>query len=410
MLRLPVAVVLLALPLSAWAIDPPLKDAQRLKTPELEQFQGLQNAHVILADYELIQHDFPQLEKRSHAEIDQWLIEHAAFISLPQLSQSEVNTPILTTDASVQAYRPAEYGRAAVFPVEGGLLDAKGVGALAPDSTGHGTGLATLGEVMREYAYEKLVHRLLEHAGAGITTVRSYAVIDAGFDEIFKDGSRDPAGIIVRQAHQRFYGNHPDRKGASSVFDGRSSWRVEKILRRYGITTAGGNRAGYPHIDMINVQGTSDHQGILDFGAFLAEEQFHRPVTRIFADSRVLSKPGAHDFVQPLAEIRVPLEQWGYGVTGVEDPKMDNPWVWSHELAKSLRVGRATRADVEQHIKNLLGPVEERLKAHTATEACIHESLFTAFLYKAQTKVEGRSPSTEEGIIAKPPIAPELKR
>lgn len=67
---------------------------------------------------------------------------------------------------------------------------------------------------------------------------------------------------------------------------------------------------------------------------------------------------------QPDTLMRVPLEIWGTTVSGEVDPAFDNPWLWSHELAESIRNGSATRAEAEQHIKNLLGSVEHILAAH----------------------------------------------
>ena len=322
-----------------------------------EEVVILSNAKIVFADYGLLRKDFPELRNISNDEIDWWLLRNTAIMSGAQANQEVVNTPITSYDKK-SAYRPPDYGRALVIPVNApgseepiGLIDAKGVGALKPALKDHGDGLATLGECIREFVYEKMVNRVFQHSNSGIKTVGTYAVIDAGFDLRHVDNSTSPAGIVLRQAHNRY-----TERG--SLFSDADSLRIEKVLRHYGITSAGAYRS--ESIERINVQGTKSG-AVLDFGGFLAVEKFTKPAKNFYKRD-ILINGALPDAIQPDESIRVPLNIWGTTVSGVEDPKLDNVWLWSHDLARSFRNGTASRQDANQHVKNLLGPVFEKLK------------------------------------------------
>ncbi len=345
----------------------PIKTVAKLRSPKAEHAVRLANARVVLADYPLIRHDFGDaleahfgrpLHEIAEHEIDQWLLDGTAYVSAGQAAQTDVNTHIPTRHESVTAYRPTDYGRAMVFrPAPGVLIDVKGSGAKAPQQTDHANGLATLGEVIREFAYEHLVHKLFMHSGSGRRTVGHYAVIDAGFDVRFGDGRQDRAGLILRQAHARAPGDK-----SSLGFD--ATTKVEKVLRRYGITSAGAYQE--QPFDSLNIQGTKDG-ALLDFGGFLAMPWFSKPAYHFDNAPDVTSrgKPllAPHgDFVQPDEPHRVPFDTWGFGTSHRADPIADNPWIWSHDLARSLRDGTASRKDAEQHMHNLLDPVDRALR------------------------------------------------
>lgn len=342
------ALFLFIFPLVAFGIDTPLRTPSLLRQPQPELMLRVNSARVVIADYHLIQRDFAETRNMNHKEIDDWLLDHAAYVSKPQAAQNTVNTTI-TTGKEITAFRPADYGRAAVFPAGSGLIDAKGTGSQHPLQYDHGNGLATLGESIREFAYEKLVHRITEHAGLDVDTVGCYAIFDLGFDVIHADGSTSPAGMILRQAHER-------AEGAFSLYDEPMAKRIETEFRRYGLTSAGAYRTN--PVEQLNIQGTKDHHGLIDFGGYLTVEKFEKPA-RNFYDQAHLFVPGTPDFIQPDPKLQIPFELWGYKKAA--DPKLDNPWVWSHELADDLRKGKATRENVEQHIHNLLDKVEERL-------------------------------------------------
>jgi hypothetical protein len=344
----------------------PITSTSKLKRPKKEKVVRLANARVVLADYPLIRHDFAEalegfhgkaLHDISNDEIDGWLLEHTAYVSAAQAKQTAVNTHIPTTGMTWEAYRPHDYGRALVFKAAPGVfIDVKGSGAKAPKQTDHANGLASLGEVIREYAYEQLVNKLFLHNGSGRRTVGHYAVIDAGFDIKFGDGRQDRAGLILRQAHERAVGDKSSLGIASAL-------KIETVLRTYGITSAGAYQ-NEPY-DALNIQGTKDG-ALLDFGGFLAVPWFSKPAFHfdhtpdIEPRRQPLMKPGGF-FVQPDEAHRVPFTLWGFNKTGKADPIADNPWIWSHELAAGLKDGTATRNDAEQHMRNLMGPVEEQL-------------------------------------------------
>ena len=164
----------------------------------------LTEAKVLIADYDFDYADFPSTAYLSNSEIDEWLLKYVGYISDTQTVQTTVNTSIPTSSEHRFAYRPPRYGRALVYEVfdpsdtsvQVGLIDAKGVGATNPIQKNHGNGIATLGEVIREYVYEKMVNEILVEEKIGHHTIGSYAVIDPGFDVIHEDGSQSPAGFI----------------------------------------------------------------------------------------------------------------------------------------------------------------------------------------------------------------------
>jgi hypothetical protein len=427
----------------------PIQNVNQLEvTTTHEKVYRLKNAKIVYADYHLIRKDFPQISHLTDEKIDEWLLDNAALMSENQLKQTNANGLIPVTEQARSAFRPAEYGRALVFPVSNylepfgpkelhttsaiqaisnlsyylsnpsewdssfdvniyelqetlnnledaefknkitdilnkmqsyvkvrspktlseirqeveqvvnkftptnGLIDAKGVGSLAPKPGGHSDGLMTLGEGIREYIYEKMINKVLVKENSGLSTVGSYAVIDGGFDVKHADGSSSPGGIYLRQAHVRY-------KSKSSLLDDAKALQYEKMFRKYGITTAGAYRQKYNY-DMINVQGTKDG-AILDFGGFLVVDKMRASDAKNFygVNNIIL----ANQVTQPDPHVRIPFEIWGTTVSKVEDPKNDNIWLWSHELATALREGRASRADANNHFNNFLNPVNQIFKS-----------------------------------------------
>ena len=337
-----------------------LKDPQELLKPAAhewpfqEEFVRVESARIVLVDYDLVRKDFVETRAMSNPEIDAWLLKHTAFVSKPQAAQQTVNTPIATTAERVQAFRPKEYKRAAVFRAGSGLIDVKGSGAPRPQQADHGNGLATLGEGIREFIYEKLIRKIFEREGGKHQTLGTYAILDYGFDVIHANGSRSPAGAILRQGHARYAGDF-----AFSLMDEGKALEVELLLRKYGITTAGAHRT-HP-ADWINVQGTKEGL-IIDYGAFLTVERFEKPIRHIHGRVNLM-EIGDPRFVQPNPLLRVDFSRWGTSVTGVQDTKYDNPWVWSHEFAENWRKGIANRDHAWQHYLNLVGAQEQRWMA-----------------------------------------------
>lgn len=218
-----------------------------------EEFLAIKDARVAFANYELIRRDFPALAAHSNTEIDQWLLANAAYISRPNATTTAANSKIeVDSERRVNANRPPRYGRAAVFEarLEGekiGLLDAKGIGHfLHARATPKGDGLASLGELLREVLFERLIALTLKDAQEERSVVGSYAIIDPGFNVKFVGGHQKPAGILVRQAHNRQTDHgfiaHPEER-----------YKLERLFRRYGIMTHN------------NLQGTKDGD-LFDFG------------------------------------------------------------------------------------------------------------------------------------------------
>ena len=321
---------------------------------------------VVMADYDLIARDFPAQARHEHesvaawkSRVDQWLVNETGFIAVQQTEQTLVNTPIPLGTGMKKSVRPNGYKRAHVLPVEGGVMDAKGIGALSPAQKHHGNGLASLGEMVREFIYEKLVASIFADAKVNARTVGCYAVLDYGFDIVNADGSKMRAGYVLRQPHIR-------AKGPNSSLDPTRALEIERTLRRYGLTGSGetfayrsqGHQVAF---DYLNIQGTNNLETaeILDFGAFLAVDHFDQDITDGLGT--VYVKKNAPDFVQPDPSLRVRLEEWGN--LGKADPKFDNPWRYSHELATAWAEGRASRSAFESHFEAMVRTSTKRLSS-----------------------------------------------
>jgi hypothetical protein len=330
-----------------------VRDSAELVDPVAETVLRVATARIVLADYPRIRADFPHTRSMTETEINTWLLNKTAYVSKAQAHQQEVNSKIeiLNTDsgAPVQttAHRPQVYGRALVFDVEEGLIDAKGVGAhLSPRLKGHATGLASLGEVLREFIFQKKVQQVLEHSGSGLQTVESYAVIDWGFDARELDGSYIRAGAILRQGHTR-----PRLIGGGNHFASAiDSKMIEELLRQYGITSTGD--AATATEERVNIQISKDH-ALIDFGAYLVRDHFNLEY-RHYGDHTYLGGPSSIHFLQPNPLFKIPASVWGSSETGVVNPRFDNPWVWSHRLAEDLRTGRAQPEHALLHLHNMM--------------------------------------------------------
>ena len=363
-------VFILFLAFEASAFDP-LRDPGKLWEAQKESVKRVTSARVILADYNLIRKDFPEIRIFTNEQVDEWLIRNTAFVSKEQAAQTQVNDPISTAEDYVEAYRPREYRRAHVFSTDtGGLIDAKGTGSVDPSGGSHENGLATLGDMIREYIYEKMIHAVFERAGR-YDTVGCYAVIDYGFSIIHPDGSRSRAGTVLRQAHVRYHGGPIGRRHRSqaTVLPENLQLEMELFLRTLGITSS----VAWFDRDLLNIQG-AENGAVVDFGSFLVRERFSRPMS-FFYDKEgnvrssmapdFIMSPRDKNFIQPDLNLRIPFNIWGYSQTGKPDPKLDNPFVWSHQLAEGLASGHATRADAEQHVRNFFDqePVQKVLRS-----------------------------------------------
>jgi len=213
-----------------------------------ETVSRVKTASVMFADYDLLRTTFPELASLDEDAINKWLLENAAYISQSQAAQTALNSKIKTAREYTIAFRPPEYGRAGVFSLawnlkgrkcrqdyeqwpNEGCLDVKGIGiepSRTPRKTTHGTGLLLLSMALRELICERIIHRVLEHAGSPILTARNYALIDLGFNAKYPKGV---AGLLVRQAYLRDHG----LKNAGSIEE-HLEMSIELLLRRYGLS------------------------------------------------------------------------------------------------------------------------------------------------------------------------------
>ncbi|GAB4014872.1 MAG: hypothetical protein Fur0010_13350 [Bdellovibrio sp.] len=328
---------------SFWNITPKRSIEEVNEIYEQEKVLKLKNPRIVIVDYDLIRRDFPSIANLSNPQIDQWLLDQVAYVSIPQARQTVVNTTIETTEENITAYRPFEYGRALVFdmkhPSTGehlGLMDVKGVGSVKPGQKDHGNGIATLGETIREFLYENMMRRVLKDSNLPQKTVGSYAVIDPGFDVVHADGSTSPAGYYVRQGHDRV-----PQRGAWLPKELR--FKIQKVFHQYGIDP---NQ---------NIQGTKNHNGIFDFGHYVVKDNLKG--------------------IDP--EKQIPFSIWGYDKNiPARDgdhwfySKKDYPWNWSHEFAENWRKGHANRDAAWMHFLNMISPVEKKLRTGLGGQTC----------------------------------------
>lgn len=298
---------------------------------EFQRVLRLQNARILIADYDLIRADFPATTNLSNPQIDDWILKYVGYISDTQADQTYVNTPIAVTGEERVAHRPPRYGRALVYEMfdpadpnkQVGLIDAKGVGAIKPRQKSHGNGIATLGEAIREYVYEKMVNEVMAAEKTGHKTIGSYAVIDPGFNVVHEDGSQSAAGFYLRQAHHR---------NSSEYIRGPGETKIKAALAKYGIDAAG------------NHQGSSSEH-LLDFGHYVVRDDVQG--------------------IDPKKSL--PVQVWGYDKNGGKGTgswaysKYDRPWLWSHELANGWREGHANRHHVWMHFQNFMEPLRKVL-------------------------------------------------
>ena len=237
----------------------------------------MSNARVVLAEYELLQHDFVELSEKNlirrnpdlggldstqraiaiRSIIDDWLIANAAFVSAAQVGQAIVNTPIPTDGGPIVGYRPPRYGRAVVVSIKDvarfrlpnnprwdigdGLLDLKGSGVAAekkPSHEMHSDGLEYLGVALGDFVLRVIVEEIFRRTAPTLWSVPIYAVLDLGFD--VRSGWRGTAeaGLHVRRSHRRpSMGNMLPQSGSPEE---RVQCEIEMLLRNYGLTSANG--------------------------------------------------------------------------------------------------------------------------------------------------------------------------
>lgn len=415
---LPSSLLLLALfgP-AALAFDSPvrrmdLRDADVLNAlgyggpPQETLIVPVSGARVVLADYALIKRDFPQVENFSASELDAWLIQEGAWMSVTQVAlgqQAGIHNEIPYVQAvSRIALRPRSYGRALVLDayVNGeavGLFDAKGTGAFRPQNRSHGNGLAGLAEMIREFAMQKLVHAVFVHSQMPYSTVESYAVLDLGFSFQNEFGEKHRAAIILRQAHLR----HPARNGLVAIDDlhdkiGRSAMRAEMVLQHYGVTSSAieynveiENAAKAKGAKTLTEIGMLDCAGcniqgffgdpdrnavtVVDFGTYTALNPMNFRYTDPYGDlPSLFDKPMDYSFpyeADPLR--RVSIENWGIepiDPTDLSKGLVDHLGDWASHWASWLggQKAIASQKTFEKRRQRLEASLAARLAAERA--------------------------------------------
>jgi hypothetical protein len=274
------------IPTIRFPTGPILRSIADLDVPnlEVEEIRHVSTAQVALADYTVIQADFPELrddnllklnpwlesskgvnrQRAIHGLIDDWLIANAAWVSAVQSEQAFVNTSIVTDKSAAVGYRPPGYGRSLVVPVQPvswseqtrerwpaimtGLLDLKGAGVgpgKTPARSRNADGLEYLGVALKDYVVKRAVDAIFERELPTMWTVPIYAVLDLGFDVYEGPLGTAPAGMHVRRAHRRVL--NESQWGQVYV---STSLEVERALRKYGLTSA--SRRARLFIEEIN--------------------------------------------------------------------------------------------------------------------------------------------------------------
>lgn len=255
---------------------PLLRGVTDLDDPQIcsESVRHLRDARVVVAEYEILQHDFAflrtehllktrphlssldplTLTESIHSLIDDWLLANAGFVSATQAQQAIVNTPISSDDISGTGYRPANYGRSLVVAIErnpqdiaglstrdesAGLLDLKGAGVapgVIPSNLPHSNGLDYVGSALSDYLTKLAIDEIFRRAAPSCWTVPIYAILDLGFDVVGGWCGTAPAGMHVRRAHRRPSGGMllPQSESIDEIV----TVEIEMLLRSYGLTTA----------------------------------------------------------------------------------------------------------------------------------------------------------------------------
>lgn len=384
-----------------------------------DQARRVEGARVVFADHDLLRRDFPMLERAAPEAVDEWLLRHAALISVAQAEQSVVNTPIRVVGEPLEVYRPPRYGRAFIAPVPGeegepaGLLDLKGIGVrsgLKPRASIHGDGLLVLGEALEEYMTQLLLDAVFRHSSEPFRTLPVYAILDLGFDSLSM-GTARPAGVVVRRAHRRQPGNMELPVCGSP--EQKLYLRIELLLRHYGITSAnpgstyefieeedgtircrfGGFDAVYHtqeqirgiwrnirngrksrRFEGINVQTVRDQNvQLLDFGHYKICDGFTEPLLSMVKDRPFnwggVIPPDSPLYVQPAPELAVSTADWGDSDLSGEEAAalgvlpgeaLSKKEELGLRLARDFRDGKKTGAEVRAAIEDLIARTAAR--------------------------------------------------
>lgn len=196
----------------------------------------LKKASVLVADYQLIKHDFPELKEKTDLEINEWLINATGYLSEGQLSRiteggdqyglmdiQDLNDYLdMSRQDTKIGVRMRGGGRAISFFADNQvhfeegravskMIEVKGGGTtkLQPEIPKKATGFLCLVDAFKEFAYQKLIQRIAELEKQNWATVQYYAILDTGIK--YKDDVINPAtgykgdrcGLVLRQRQSR---------------------------------------------------------------------------------------------------------------------------------------------------------------------------------------------------------------
>ena len=363
----------------------PVNSISAFEAPEPEEIVRVrpENTKIGLVDFELLRQDFPFLRTKSKNQIREWL-RGMAIVARTQADQTLVNTPLVTepVPSGIAAVRPKDFGRALMISVKDGdqtyWINSKGCGTRKPAFDRNG--LLSAAEAYREFIIEKLVHKALIHSGKidEYDTEGIYAVIWLGADMKYDSGGQLPVALVLRQPIER-------NRTPFALWDVANTKKIELLLRRYGMTTAGahryighwGGQRDRPY-DLLNAQGGRDKSGkkiIADFGAMLVvkDGDFYKPGYSIQqwlehdepvdlpSDMPVIIDPkNAEDQVKPGA-FRFPFELLGYENWERPDPTNDRLTSFFYGYAESKRGSALTPLEEVSLWRRFLRPVEKLL-------------------------------------------------
>lgn len=266
-------------------------------------------AEVALADYALLRRDFPgQLAHLGNADINSWLMEHAAVMRedqlAPRLQDIGLHTRIPVHEGHTRQrrasgrtqYAPLYHGRALIAEVPGGFIDAKGTGTTNASLASHSSGVMLAGGpgAIAEAMYERLTSEILQLVGSTFSTVGTYAVLripvqrlDGALDEdpfhwyTNPNRTTNTLAIYLRQVHRKCH------HAPYSLACGAMIRHMEYTIRPFGLTsTVNYTRvlSGYPQGDIQDAKDNWVFSGlqcthssdIVDFGTYLTRARFTR--------------------------------------------------------------------------------------------------------------------------------------
>ena len=230
----------------------------------------LGKAQVLVADYPLLKHLFPQiLKEMGNKEINSWLLNQTAYLSQGQVAR--------ITEGDLSAYidipegcfcyedikggvRQKGGGRTTSFFIDnkysfgdGGILiemiDVKGVGTtnMQKEFDSKANGFLPLTDALKELGYQRLIERVCNIGDIEWGTVKMLGIIDTGIK--YRDGIMNPATgfmndrcvLVLREAQSRLIPNI-DSPVFYSVADidlltTPRALALKELLRVYGISS-----------------------------------------------------------------------------------------------------------------------------------------------------------------------------